>query len=389
VSAELLEVDADRVHEHFADAGWTDGLPIVPPTPERVLDLLLAAGVSDPDEVLGAVPERGVTVTAEYAAINAVMAGCPPATFPLVLTALGALLDPAFNAHTVCTSTGGAALCVIVSGPLAAEVGMNAGHNVLGPGNRANATLGRALRLVAANVLGARPGRLDASSIGNPGKYTLAFAEAPPPAPWEPLRVALGYDAADTTVTLVPTEGPRQVANHLNPDAEGILSTFAATMRDPATFIVGKGGQGVVVLGHEHRAALVEQGWSRAEVQAFLAEHSRITPAELAAAGVLLEQGTGKDTTPGPDGRLPAMASPDDVLVVTAGGAGAGWSAYLPSWAPPSHARARAVTRRVRRPGEDLPACGTDGCEVVLPPPADTPDAGDGTAPNAPREERG
>ena len=362
--AELLELEADRVHEHFQDAGWTDGLPIVPPTPDRVLEMMFGAGTTDPDEVVGGVPERGVTVTVEYAAINAVMAGCAPVVFPIVLAALGAVLDPAFNAHTACTSTGGAALCVVVSGPLAAEAGMNSLHNLLGPGNRANATIGRALRLVVANVLGAKSGQLDASSIGNPGKYTLAFAEEPPPAPWEPLRVTLGYAAEDTTVTVVPTEGPRQIANHLNPSAEGILHTFAATMRDPATFITGKGGQCVVVLGAEHRAAVVEQGWSRTDVQEFLTRESRVTPEELARGGVLLEQNTGKDFTPGPDGKLRSMASPDDVFVVTAGGAGAGWSAYLPSWAPPTHAKARAVTRRVRLPGEALPLCGPDGCEV-------------------------
>ena len=362
--AELLEVDADRVHEHFVEAGWTDGLPIVPPTPDRVLEMMLGAGASDPDEVVGAVRERGVTVTVELAAINAVMAGCAPEHLPIVLASLAAMLDPAFNAHTACTSTGGAALCAVVSGPMAAEVGMNAGHNVLGPGNRGNATIGRTLRLVAGNVLGARPGKLDASSIGNPGKYTLCFAEESPPAPWEPLRASLGYADEDTTVTVVPTEGPRQVANHLNGDAEGILRTFAATMRDPATFITGKGGQCVVVLGHEHRTALFEQGWTRRQVQEYLVEHSRVTPEQLASGGVLIEEGTGKDVTPGSDGKLRSIASPDDVLIVCAGGAGAGWSAYLPSWAPPSHAASRAVTRRVRRPGEQLPLCGPDGCEV-------------------------
>ena len=362
--AELLEIDVAGVHERFLEEGWTDGLPIVPPTPDRVVEMMLGAGLAQPEEVIGAVAERGVSVTAEYAAINAVMAGCAPAHFPIVLAALRAVLAPAFNAHTVCTSTGGAAMCVVVSGPLAAEVGMNCEHNLLGPGNRANATIGRSLRLVAANVLGASPGKLDASSIGNPGKYTLCFAEAPPPQPWEPLRVALGYGLEDTSVTVMATEGPRQVANHLNPDPAGALMTFAATMRDPATFITGKGGQCVVVLGYEHRTALFEAGWTRRQIQEFLYAESRITPDELARGGVLLEEGTGKDVTPGPDGKLASMASPDDILVVTAGGAGAGWSAYLPSWAPVSHAKAWAVSRRVRGPHEDLPLCGTDGCAV-------------------------
>ena len=180
--------------------------PYLALTPDRVLDMMLAGGVTDPDDVIGTVPQRGIAVTAEKAAINAVMAGCRPSYFPIVLAGLSAMLDPAFNAHAATTSTGGAAICTIVSGPMAAEVGMNATHNVLGSGNRANATIGRALRLVANNVLGAKSGGLDGSSVGHPGKYTLCFAEDPPRAPWEPLSAALGFAPDDTVVTVVPTE---------------------------------------------------------------------------------------------------------------------------------------------------------------------------------------
>lgn len=363
--SELLELEESQVQEHFFEAGWTDGLPIVPPTPERVFDMLAGAAVADPDQLLGVVPQRGVSVTVEQAAINAVMAGCRPDYFPIVLAAVSAVLDPAFNPHTASTSTGGAAFCVVVSGALAQEVGMNAGLNALGPGNRANATIGRAVRLVASNVLGAKSGALDGSSIGHPGKYTLCFAEEPPP-PWEPLRVALGYDEEDTTVTVMPTEGPRQVANHLNGEAEGVLATLAATMANPATFSVGKGGQGIVVLGWEHRRAVIDAGWSRRRVQEHLAERTRVTPEQLLAAGIPLETGAAHPQVPGEDGRLPSFRSPDDILVVTAGGPGAGWSAYLPSWAPPLHAHAEAVTRRVRPSGEPLPECGPDGCLIDL-----------------------
>lgn len=364
---ELLEVEETEVQEHFFEQGWTDGLPIVPPTPDRVFQMLVAGGISDPDDVLGTVPQRGVVVTAEKAAINAVMAGCRPEYFPVVLAGLGAMLDPAFNAHTVTTSTGGAAICTIVSGPLAAEIGMNSQHNALGPGNRANATIGRALRLVASNVLGARTGGLDGSSVGHPGKYTFCFAEEPPPAPWESLAVALGYEPDDTVVTVVPTEAPRQVANHLVEDPERLLLTFAAAMRAPNTFMTGKRGQGVVVLGHEHREAIVAAGWRRADVQQYLHEHSKISPDELVAWGVDLQTGTGaNDMVAGDDGMLESVASPDDVIVVTAGGAGSGWSAWIPSWAPPHLAKARATHRRVRGPDEALPDCGPDGCEVDL-----------------------
>lgn len=364
--SDLLRVEESEVQEHFFEQGWTDGLPIVPPTPDRVFQMLAGGGISDPDQILGSVPQRGVVVSAERAAINAVMAGCHPDYFPIVLGALGAMLDPAFNAHTVTTSTGGAAICVIVSGPMACQVGMNSLHNVLGPGNRANATIGRALRLVASNVLGARTGGLDGSSVGHPGKYTLCFAEEPPDPPWDPLGVAQGYGHEDTVVTLVPTEGPRQVANHLVEDPERLLLTFAAAMRAPSNFVTGKEGQGVVVLGHEHRAAVIGAGWSRRDVQEYLYEHSKITPNDLEAWGVDLQTGTGNDMIPDDDGRLATVASPDDVIVVTAGGAGSGWSAYIPSWAPPHLSKARAVSRRVRMPDEELPDCGPDGCEIDL-----------------------
>jgi hypothetical protein len=260
------------------------------------------------------------------------------------------------------TSTGGPATCLIVSGPMAGAIGMNARHNALGSGNRANATIGRAVRLVAMNVLGARIGKLDASSLGNPGKYTLCFAEDDPKAPWEPLRVQLGYHEEDTVVVALATESPRQVANHLNGDAEGVLRTFVSAMRVPANFPVGKGGQCVVVLGPEHAGALMEGGWSQLDVRRFLARESRISVREMEAAGQILEKGSAFETTPDAAGMLPAVESFEDVLLVTAGGEGAGWSAYIPSFSPAKVSR--ATSRRVKLRGEALPDCGPEGCEI-------------------------
>ena len=342
--AEAIEVDEGEAYETFVARGWTDGLPIVAPTPAKV-DAMLRATGSSADDVVGTVKARSRSVTAEKVAINAVMAGCTPAFFPVVMAAVAAALDPSFNINTVVTSTGGAAICVVVSGPLAAEIGMNSRHNALGSGNRANATIGRAVRLVAVNVLGARTGAMDGSSLGHPGKYTLCLAEDPPPPPWSPLGVDLGFAVGDTTVTVLPTEAPHQIANHLNGDPAGVVATIAAAMRNPAQFAVGKGGQGLVVLGPEHASAIIDGGWTRPMVQQALWERSRIRPAELEAAGVVIERGAQHDMTPSPDGMLPTMASPDDIFVVTAGGAGGGWSAYLPSWAPVIHSR--AATRRV------------------------------------------
>lgn len=357
-----VEVDEDRLQAEIEQRAWGDGLPVIAPTSARVEEMLAAADV-EADELLGAVPERGVVATAGQAAVNAVMAGCEPRYFPLVLAAVGACLDPAFNLPVVCTSTGGAAIAVVVSGPLVAELGLNAAHNALGPGNRANATIGRAVRLAAVNLLGVRRDGTDGTSLGHPGKYTLCLAERPPRLPWTPLTESLGYGPEATSVTVVPADSPRQLANHLSADPDDLVETFAAALRSPWHFPVGKGGmQAIVVVGPEHEQAFTAAGWSQARLREALVERSRISPEALRGAGVPLEQDAHHDMTPGTDGRLTTVASSDDLLVVTAGGAGAGWSAVIPAWAPRQHSQ--AVSRRVRGPGEPLPACGPDGCVI-------------------------
>lgn len=362
---ELIEVDEESAYDVFVQNDWTDGLPIILPTEDRVHAMLAGGGV-DPEEMLGSVPVRSRTITAGMVAINAVMAGCSPEYFPIVLAAIRAMLDPAWNANGVLTSTGGSAACIVVSGPMAKAVGMNARSNLFGPGNRANATIGRAIRLVARNVIGARTSVQDESCMATPAKYTFCFAEDEPPHPWQPLRVQLGYEEADTTVTLMASEGPRQVANFTNGSPEGLLRTFVSIMKPAASVIAGKAGQGIVVLGPEHQFIIRENGWTQSRVREFLARESRITPEELLAAGVLLEQpGDHHFLPPGPDGKYPTFHSADDVLLVTAGGHGAGWSAFIPSFVPSKHSV--AVTRRVRPAGEALPDCGPDSCEVVLP----------------------
>ena len=285
VAQQALQVEESEVQELYFERGWTDGLPVVAPTPERVAAFLEAGGLAA-GEILGEVRERVITVSAQEAAINAVMAGCRPQYAPVVLAAVRALTDPVYNANAALTSTGGTAICTIVSGPFAAAIGMNAQHNVLGQGNRANATIGRALRLVAMNVIGAKVGVMDGSSIGNPGKYALCFAESDPVAPWEPLRVELGYGLEDTTVTIMATEGPRQVANILSGEPEWVLRTMASSIRAGHTYIAGKGGQCVCLLGPEHAAAVRDSGWSRAQARAYLMSQTRVSAEDLEAAGL-------------------------------------------------------------------------------------------------------
>lgn len=360
--SELLEIEENDVHEEFFERGWTDGLPIVPPTPDRVAAMLEAGGVDDPDTLIGYLATRSRGVTLGQAATNAVMAGCLPEYFPVVVAAIEAMFDPVFNVNTVLTSTGGAALCVIVSGPIAEEIGMNGRHNCLGHGNRANLTIGRALRLVAINGLGSVVGENDASSFGHPGKIAQCFAEDPPPEPWKPLSVRLGYAADDTVVSLLAAEGPHQLAQQLTQDPDEVLRSFAGSIRHPAWFSTGKGGHGVLVLGPEHAGFCIDGGMTQAEVSQRVYEAARIDAAALQAEGVGLESESQHDMTPAADGKINTMASPDSVLLVTAGGEGAGWSTWIPAWAPSRHSQ--PVSRRVRPTGEPLPDCGPDGCIV-------------------------
>ena len=226
---------------------------------------------------------------------------------------------------------------------------MNARHNALGSGNRANATIGRAVRLTAMNVLGAKTGGMDGSSLGHPGKYSFCFAEDDPPDSWVPLRVDLGYPEDDTTVTVIAAEAPRQVANAQNPDGWGVLRTFAAAMRAPSTYSVGKGHQVLLVFGPEHTQAVVDAGISKDEARDFLVTESRVTQEWLTDAGVIVEEGYQHDMSPAADGKLPVVPEAEDLIITTAGGAGAGWSALHPCLGSQAALAVCHASRQARR----------------------------------------
>ena len=304
--------------------GWTDGLPVVPPTEARVREFLACAG-KEPDEVIGTVPMRGRTISAEKAAINAVMAGCRPDYMPVVVAALEAMARPEFDLYGCSASTGGAAVLLIVSGPIAAELSMNGGGNVLGPGWRANATIGRAIRLILMNVCGATPGTVDRSTIGHPGKFTYCLAEDERNSPWPPLRVSLGFPAEVSTVTVMAGEAPHYVNNHVSYDPEGILTTVADTINGMAF----NGGQYVLVIAQEHLGVIKRAGWSKEDVQSFVAARACRPVADLKRCGRL--HGA---VAPGDESKMRrALSSADDLLVVVAGGEAGGFSAVIPPWA--------------------------------------------------------
>ncbi len=202
------------------EKGWTDGLPVVPPTEARVQAMLDAAGLA-PDKEIAFITNRQVGVTAEKVAINAVMAGCKPEYMPVVVAAVEGIADPRWGYHGPATSTGGAGVLMIVNGPIGRRLDFNSGDNLFGPGWRANATVGRALRLVMRNVIGTLPGLLDRGTLGHPGKYTYVIAENEAESPWTPLHVERGFSNEDSAVTVMAAEGPHQFYNQLSSTADG------------------------------------------------------------------------------------------------------------------------------------------------------------------------
>jgi hypothetical protein len=221
-----LTLPEEDVYAEFCKREWCDGLPFVPPTAERV-GMMLAGARAEPAETLGLMPPLWRECTIEKLAVNAVMAGCEPAHFPVVVAAVRAMLDPAFNLYGVQATTHPVAPLVVVSGPYARTIRMHAGPGLFGPGFRANATIGRAIRLILMNVGGGWPGRGDMATQGSPAKFAYAIAEREDATPWEPLHVALGFKAEQSAVTVFGGEGPHNVNDHVSTTAPGILNNVA------------------------------------------------------------------------------------------------------------------------------------------------------------------
>ena len=321
-------------------AELTDGLPVVPPTEDRV-SAMLDGGPWSAAEILLHEETRDTDVTAYQAAVCAVMAGAEPSYFPVIGAALKAMSDPSFFLHGPTTSTGGATVMIVVGGPIAAELGIWGQENLFGPGFRPNATIGRTIRLTQLHCLSAKPGELDKSTQGWPGKFSLCFTEHTDASPWEPIHVSLGYEAEDSTVTIFASESGHNVVNHGAADAESLLLTFADAMAALGSFSPGRS---VIVLAPEHAAKLAD--WSRRDIQEFLFANAVRDLATLKRTGKIEDQPdlevdwTGRwraagDTTIGPeDGSTMVHRgwSADDILVLVGGGLAGGHSSFFPSW---------------------------------------------------------
>jgi hypothetical protein len=347
LAAEVLELpdSLEAVELHFRERGWTDGLPIVPPTPERVTAML--GGIdAEPDLVVGKLPPLWGEATVEKVAINAVMAGAPPAVMPVLVAALEAMLDPAFNLYGVQATTHPVAPLLIVNGPASARLGMHAGAGVFGPGNRANATLGRAVRLCLWNLGGARPGAGDMATQGSPAKYTYAIAEREDRSPWPALHASLGFEAHESVVTVFGGEAPHNINDHVSQKAPNLLTVVAdtaATLGSNVGWYFAQ-SQLLVVLGPEHAATIAEDGFTRQDVQRYLYEHARLPLHRLKQGGMWgIHDWPRWMATAEDHARLPIVPGPDDVFVMVAGGAGK-HSAVVPNCC-----FSRAVSRRITR----------------------------------------
>jgi hypothetical protein len=331
--------ESDAIEQAFA-RGWSDGLPVVPPTEARVRAMLEAARL-EPGQQVAFIRDRAVAVTAEKVAINAVMAGCRPEYMPVVVAAVEAIGDPRWSYHGPGTSTGGAGVLTIVNGPIARELDINSGDNLFGPGWRANLTIGRALRLVMRNVIGSLPGLLDRGTLGHPGKLSYVIAENEAESPWTPLHVERGFAREQSVVTVIASDGPHQFYNQLSPDAEGILTTLADDMRISGN-VMGQSTY-VVVLAGEHMRTIAASGWDKKRIRQFLFEQTQNSHAHLKRthrmAGAI---------EAGDEQRMrPLVASPDDILVVAAGGRAGAFSCYIPGWG--SARNSQATSKEVKR----------------------------------------
>lgn len=304
----ILDETVDPIEACYQN-GWTDGLPVVPPTPDRV-EKMLRGTERSPQELITSVPPKWGKATVEKIAINAVMAGCLPEYLPVVLAAVEAMAEEQFNLHGVQVTTSHVSPMILVNGPIRKELDVNDGFNLFGQGWRANATIGRAIRLICTNIGGALPGELDRAAFGHVGKYTCCIAENEEDSPWHPLHVERGFQSGNSTVTIFAGAGPQSINDHSSNTAEGILNTICQNITSPGN----SRGEILIVIGIEHAITISGDGFSKSDVRNYIATTTEIY-------------------------------SEEDLLLMVAGGPAGRWSILVQGWGSPS---SRAVTKALK-----------------------------------------
>jgi hypothetical protein len=327
-SRRVVLAELEDEMEAMWDRGWSDGLPVVPPTEGRVL-AMLDGTTRDPDEIVAIVPPNLAPVTVEKVAVNAVLAGCRPEYLPVVLAAVEASCTDEFNIHGVLATTWFAGPVVIVNGPVTRAIGMNSGINALGQGNRANATIGRALQLVIRNVGGGRPGGVDRATLGTPGKYTFCFAEEEAGSPWESLAVERGFGPDVSTVTVFAGGGVRGVADQLSRTPESLVRSFAVCLQNVGHPKLALGFDALLVVAPDHGRVFREAGWSRSRLRAELTELLLRPAEELIQGAGGIEEGVPARLA----GQRVAKFRDGGLLLAYAGGGAGLFSAIVDGWA--------------------------------------------------------
>lgn len=328
--------DPEEAVEFYVQQGWTDGLPIVPPTPARV-ERMLARSQRDADELIGLIAPNYGKATVEKIAINAVMAGCLPGYVPVVIAAVQAITDPQFNLHGVQATTGPHSPLCIVNGPIRRTLEINGGPNVFGPGWRANSAIGRAVKLIMLNLGGAKPGEIDKSTLGHPGKYTFCIGENEEESPWEPFHVEQGFAPDVSTVAVVAAEAPLAISDTTSRSARDLVTTMGASLAVAWNTRMYLRGQSLLVIGPEHAKTIARDGWSKADIKRFLYENVRKPLREL-LSGPEWELGMSRQALPAwldtqdDQTLVPKFISPDEILIVVAGGTAGTHSACLSGW---------------------------------------------------------
>jgi len=326
----------EAVQRMYLERGWTDGLPVVPPTPDRVETMLVATGLP-PGDVLAELPPTWGAATVEKLAVNAVMAGCLPEYLPVLIAAVEAISDPVFNLYAIQATTHPCAPLMIINGPIRSALGLNSSSGAYGPGWRANATIGRALRLVLLNVGGAHPGVGDMSTQGAPSKFSYCVAENEEENPWQPLHVDRGFRPDQSTVTVLAGEPPHNINDHSGRSAEDILTIIAGAMAVTGANNAYTGGETLLALGPEHAATIGNDGFSKGDIVAWLQQRARI-PLERYTPDTLLER-----FREIPGGPVPIIPTVEDLAIIVLGGPG-----KHSSWVPTFGGSTRSVTREIK-----------------------------------------
>jgi len=328
LASRRIEVaDPEDAFEIAYDRGWSDGLPVVPPTPLRVAQML-SGTTRRPDEVIGLIPPNLAECTVEKVAVNAVMAGCRPEYFPVVLAVIETALMPQFSMHGLLATLWFSGPVVIINGPIARRIGMNSAGNVLGQGNRANATIGRALQLVIRNVGGGRPQEIDRAVFGNPGKYSFCFAEDESDPTWTPLNVARGFQPGSSTVTLFHGDGVQGISAGRSRTPEDLAKSLAMGLCAVCHPKLAEWSNAILVISPDHYTLFQQGGWGRTEIEAALREALRRPGRDLIEGA----HGVGEGIDPSRAEEMVDKFNEGGLLVVRAGGRGGLMSAIIGGW---------------------------------------------------------